>query len=90
MAVGLFIVCVACGERTLDGASAQAQILAQLRQAGDRPIESVTCPDDVVVQEGSTFTCIAVEPGGTRWTIEVTQVDDAGTLDYRITSEPAT
>ena len=85
-------VAVSCGAPTLDGDSAASQILAQLNgptAPSDAPeIDAVDCPDDVEVAAASTFDCTATEPDGGTWTIEVTQLDDEGTLDYRI-EQPA-
>jgi Domain of unknown function (DUF4333) len=83
-------VAVSCGAPTIDGDSAASQILAQLNELAQRneadghEITAVDCPDDVQVAAESTFDCTATEPDGATWTIEVTQLDDDGTLDYRI------
>ena len=84
----LALVSAACGTATLDAASTEVQILAQLRSADGPAIASVECPDDVGVRPGATFDCTAAEPDGTTWTIEVTQLDDEGTLDYRVEPTP--
>jgi len=78
-----------CARPTLDAQSAAAQILAQLQATDGPAIATVTCPDGVVVAKDATFSCTATEPGGRTWSIQVTQLDDAGTLDYRIESEPS-
>jgi len=44
----------------------------------------VDCPSGVEVREGDTFVCVAVAPNGDRVRIEVTQVDDEGSLAWRI------
>ena len=80
----LVVVGTSCGRSTLDGSSAAEQILAQLRVAGGPAIATVDCPPDVAVDAGATFTCTATEQGGATWTIEVTQIDGKGTLDYQI------
>ncbi len=84
----LALTAVACQEPTLDADSAAAQILTQLQAADGPEIASVECPDGVVVAAGATFTCTAAETGGRTWAIEVTQMDDAGSLDIRITTNP--
>ena len=85
----LAIAAVACGEATLDAASAEAQIIAQLREAEGPAISSVECPEGIEVRAQATFACTATEPSGTTWTIEVTQLDEAGTLDYRVEPTPS-
>jgi uncharacterized protein DUF4333 len=69
--------------KTLDSAGLEEQIVAQLEQKGGPQVSSVSCPDGVKVETGSTFTCTATGDG-TTWTIEVTQTDDKGNVEIRI------
>lgn len=75
-------VVVACGAQTLDGASVEEQVLAELQAAGS-PVTAVSCPERVDVQAGGTFTCTGTTDEG-EWTIEVTQTDDAGSLSFEV------
>jgi hypothetical protein len=80
----LVLAAVACGAPSLDGRSAESQLLARLQAANGPAIAAVDCPDEVEVRARTSFACTATEPDGATWTIEVTQLDDEGTLDYRI------
>lgn len=45
---------------------------------------TVTCPDDVKIEAGDVFTCEARAADGTTATVNVTQKDDEGNVDWRI------
>jgi Domain of unknown function (DUF4333) len=79
---GLLLVAAACA-KDLDTDVLQDQIRSLLAERGGPTVTSVRCPDEVKVQAGDTFECTA-SGGGTTWTIEVTQRDDAGTVDMKI------
>jgi hypothetical protein len=87
--VSVLLFGVSCGEPTLDTESAEAQLLTRLRKADGPAIASVSCPDEVVVEQGARFSCTATEEGGTTWTVEVVQLNDRGRLDYRIVADAA-
>jgi hypothetical protein len=69
--------------RMLDTAGLEEQIQQLLAERGNLQVERVDCPDDVTVEAGATFRCVAVGDGA-EWTIEVTQVDDEGRVDWQI------
>jgi Domain of unknown function (DUF4333) len=46
----------------------------------------VDCPPDIEVREGATFVCEATAPNGDRTRIDVTQVDDDGSVTWEIAS----
>jgi Domain of unknown function (DUF4333) len=66
------------------------QLEAELGTTGLR----VTCPDDVNVQKGGRFDCTVTKSGAASLTVEVTQKDDKGHVDWKVveaaTSTPAT
>lgn len=45
---------------------------------------TVQCPDDVAIEQDSTFDCTARESDGTESTVEVTQTDDEGNIQWRL------
>jgi Domain of unknown function (DUF4333) len=45
---------------------------------------TVSCPDDVEVAAGGTFTCTATAAGGDVTRIEVTQTDDQGNVSWKV------
>lgn len=71
----------ACGKpAVLDGPRSEERIAERLGEAYDVEIRSVTCPEDVHVEEGATFTCTArVGEGDVE--VEVRQSDGEGTLE---------
>jgi hypothetical protein len=72
---------LACG-RQLDTAGLEDQLLEVIEERGGPPVTEVTCPE-VEAEAGATFTCEATGEGVT-WTIEVTQIDDDGEVEWRI------
>jgi Domain of unknown function (DUF4333) len=77
----LLVPVLACG-RQLDTAGLEEQLLEVIDDQGGPEITEVTCPE-VEAETGATFTCEATG-AGTTWTIEVTQVDDDGEVEWRI------
>jgi Domain of unknown function (DUF4333) len=45
---------------------------------------TVSCPDDVAIQQGKVSTCTATTPDGTNLTIQVTQTDSNGTVSWQL------
>ena len=45
---------------------------------------TVQCPDDVAIEQDNTFDCTARESDGTESTVEVTQTDDEGNIQWRL------
>jgi hypothetical protein len=48
---------------------------------------TVSCPDDIEVATGGTFTCTATDADGTTMTIQGTQTDDQGNVTYKVAGE---
>jgi len=69
--------------KTLDSGGLEDQIKSLLADRGGPTVSSVTCPDDIKVQAGGTFTCTATDQN-TTYTIKVTQADDQGKVDIEI------
>jgi hypothetical protein len=44
----------------------------------------VDCPVGIEVRRGDTFACVATAPNGDRVRIDVTQVDDEGSVTWEI------
>ena len=45
---------------------------------------TVVCPDDRPMQQGDVFTCTATTAEGESRTVEVTQTDSAGNVNWRL------
>lgn len=76
---GAALVLAGCG--TLDTGQLETITAERVEQAVGRAPASVTCPEDVKAQAGSTFTCTVAGADGTTATIDVTQKDDEGHVE---------
>ena len=45
---------------------------------------TVTCPDNVPIQQGAVSTCQATTPDGAALTIQVTQTDSSGNVNWQL------
>ena len=83
-AIGLLMGAVSCSTTLLDTGNLQATLRQQLEaQLGARNI-TVTCPNEIKVQTGGRFKCSVVVPSSGTLTIDVTQTDDKGDVNYQI------
>jgi Domain of unknown function (DUF4333) len=73
----------ACGTETLDNADLESQLTEQLSaDAGVDPAQvSVSCPEDVEIEQGGEFECTLTAPNGDEVRVEVTMTDDEGNVD---------
>ena len=73
----------ACGTETLDNANLESQLAEQLSSdAGvDAAQVSVSCPEDVEVEQGGEFECTLTAPNGDEVRVDVTMTDDEGNVD---------
>jgi hypothetical protein len=69
--------------KTLDSGGLEDQIKTLIPERGGPTVSSVSCPGDIKVETGGTFTCTATDEN-TTYTIEVTQTDDKGHVSIRI------
>jgi hypothetical protein len=73
----------ACGdEALLDTKEAERTIAERLAEASGQEV-TVSCPDDVPIEQGNTFDCDA-EADGREVTVRVRQVDDDGRVRFRV------
>lgn len=82
------VLLTACSTtKTLNGTEVQDAISKGLtEQVGGGPY-TVSCPAEPTAQKGGTFTCDVTDPSdGTSATVTVTQTDDNGTFDWKVTS----
>ncbi len=70
----------ACGQSTIDAGRPERLIRgAVVEQVGAR-VASVSCPEDVEMQEGRTFRCSVTGTDGSKGDVAVRQRDDDGSL----------
>jgi hypothetical protein len=87
MAAGLLFVCFALGsaacQRMLDMGRLQSLIQSGLTEQLGLPFKSVSCPENRDMKAGDVFQCKAVAETGGDLTIEVTQKDDSGNVNWK-------
>ena len=77
--VALVVYVLVFGEATLDTAPIESQIEENLAADPENQVDQVDCPDDVTVEEGGEFQCIASGPGG-EFTVNLVQEDEEGNV----------
>jgi hypothetical protein len=83
-AVVLVIAAASCTKK-LDTNGLETTLKGQLEQQLNTTGITVTCPTDVRIKQGATFTCNATDSTGAKSTITVTQVDDKGNVKWEVT-----
>lgn len=83
--VAMLAVAAAACTKTLDTDGLETQLQTDIERQTDSTITAVDCPEDVDVAAGETFECTAEEESGATFTIEVTQRDDQGNVDWAVT-----
>ena len=86
--VALAIATVAC-TKTLDTEGLEPQLLEQAEAKTGQAFQSVSCPDDVQPEAGHQFNCEAVDEDGTTFTMQVTQIDDKGQVEWALVDAAA-
>lgn len=73
----------ACGTKTIDSGELEGELRDQLSaDAGVDPEGvSVSCPEDVEVEEGKTFECELTAPNGDKVRVDVKLTDDDGSFE---------
>ena len=66
----------------LDIEGLEPQLLNQAETKTGQDFRSVSCPDDVQPEAGHQFSCEAVDGDGTTLTMQVTQIDDKGRVEW--------
>lgn len=82
--VAVLVLSGAACARTLDRQSLEADLTSQVSSELDDESITVECPDDVEVEAGAVFECVATGPDGATLTVEVTQRDDEGNVEWRL------
>jgi hypothetical protein len=79
--IALFAAC----SRPLDVTGLESQLKRQVEDDLGTTGLTVTCPDNVKAEAGSTFTCEASDASGATMVITVTQTDDQGNVTWKVT-----
>lgn len=83
----LLISALAAGcSRRLDGEQIAANIQSELEQAGDLPIQTVTCPKAISLQSETAFRCTGEMALGAPFIIDVAQTDQPGQVSWTVPS----
>lgn len=75
-----------CVPRTLRTDELERRLGREVAETLDVSGLVVDCPTDIELRRGDTFSCAATAPNGDRGRIQVTQVDDEGTIAWEVTS----
>ena len=75
-----------CVPRTLRTDELERGLGREVAEALDVAVIRVDCPTGIEVRRGDTFPCVATTPTGDRIRIEVTQVDDEGSIAWEVAS----
>jgi len=73
-----------CVPRTLRTHELEQRLSRELVTTLDVSGIRVACPSGIEVREGDTFVCVATAPSGDQIRVEVTQVDDDGSVTWEI------
>jgi Domain of unknown function (DUF4333) len=73
-----------CVPRTLRTDQLERRLAREVVTATDVDGIRVDCPAGIEVRRGDTFVCVATAPNGDRMRIDVTQVDDEGSVTWEI------
>jgi hypothetical protein len=79
------VVLVAACSRPLDIDGLESELKDQVEEEFGTTGLTVTCPDDVKAEAGSTFTCEASDASGATMVLTVTQRDDQGNVRWNVT-----
>ena len=77
----LVIAAAAC-TKTLDTDGLEGELRSQAEERFNITLTSVDCPADIEVEAGGTFTCDAKQESGATLTLQVTQSDDQGNVEW--------
>ncbi|MGZ8636019.1 MAG: DUF4333 domain-containing protein [Actinomycetota bacterium] len=82
LAIG--VLAAACS-RTLDMNQVESELKDQAEKEFGTSGLTVTCPDDVKVEAGTSFTCEASDASGATMVLTVTQENDQGKVRWSVT-----
>ena len=85
VALALLAIAVASCSKKLDTTSLEITVAHDVEQQLNTSGVTVTCPTDVPVAQGGTFTCHATDANGTTFTISVRQMDEDGNVKWEVT-----
>lgn len=70
------------GDQNLDTEALEAELKTQITAQTGVTIATATCPEDVPIAQGGTFTCTVATEDGTETDVAVTQDDDEGNVSW--------
>jgi len=68
--------------KTIDASKGEAEISKAVRVQAGVPVKEVSCPEDVKVEKGGTFTCTVTAKDGTKGNVQVVQSDGDGNVKF--------
>ena len=88
-AAAVLVIAASACTKTLDTEGLEGDLQSQVGDELGATITAVDCPDDVEVETGGTFDCTASEESGATFTIQVTQADDQGRVEWEVSEATA-
>ncbi len=82
--VAFALISASCS-RPLDTGGLESDLKTQIEDKLGAQALTVSCPDGVKAEAGSSFTCEASDPTGATMVITVTQTDDQGHVTWTVT-----
>ena len=81
VALGATLALSGCTEM-IDADKGEEEISKAVRVQAGVPVKEVSCPEDVEVKKGGTFTCTVTAKDGTKGDVRVVQSDDEGNVKF--------
>lgn len=82
LALAVLVIAAAACTKTLDTDGLEGELRSQAEERFNITLTSVDCPADIEVEAGGTFTCDAKQGSGATFTLQVTQSDDQGNVEW--------
>jgi outer membrane PBP1 activator LpoA protein len=70
--------------QVLDDQELESEISSGIEEQTEATGVSVSCPSDVPLEQGNTFTCSATSDQGDIGQVQVTQTDDEGNVNWEL------
>jgi hypothetical protein len=76
-----------CGENTIDTDDLESEIQTDLAESAGVEPKEISCPEDIVAEEGRKFECELTAPDDSTAVVEVTLTDDEGGFEAVVPPE---
>ena len=84
LVLAALVIAPAACTKTLDTDGLEGELRSQAEEELNTTLTSVDCPADIEVEAGGSFDCAAQDESGVIWTLQVTQSDDQGNVEWKV------